>query len=772
MRTLSKNGKSAFLAAAACGWAIAAAPANAQDVGESEAGVEADAGGQNAIIVTAQRREQTLQEVPLAVSVLSAEELENSGVSAVDTLVDVVPSLTFTKGFDDESSSLSIRGIGTTVFSSAVEPSVSVVVDDVVMARNGQAFQDLIAIERVEVLRGPQSTLFGKNASAGVLSVTTKKPTFTLSGKVDTIATEDGEFQQRATVSGPLSDKVAARLTGYYKDYDGGSINRATGKRLNGWETFGFHGKLLVEPSDALSLMFNGDYRHSDANPQAAIRSLYTEANADLLDPVVPGEENTEIVSDADIFANTEAYGGSLTATYKFANDFELTSVSAYREWSQYYNSDVDHTANDPRPDLVVVDPDGSTPAFFSWNQNGGTYDLSQISQEIRLASPSYDGFDFLVGLFFFNHKLEHNFARRWVNPTVSRSGQYTGNVETTNYAGFVSGNVYPAENLTIFGGLRLLHEKLEYSVFRDPTNVFVEGDSKLPGGQGTKADFADSISDTAVTGNIGLRYDVSDLGNVYASYARGYKGAGFNMVFAASEEPPVKPETVDAFEIGLKMSTPDNVLSTNIALFYTDYRNYQAQSRGESIEEEFSLRNAGSLTTKGIEVEAFIRPSEHTRINLGAAYIKAKITEFPGGPCYFQQTEEQGCVDGAQDLAGGDLPNSPDFKLTGGIRQGIPIESLPFNAFVQANGTYQSEVQYALTQDPRTKLDGYAIINASIGIEADDGSYSFQIFGRNLTDKFYPGELFPSPGLGGRVTQQVARDNHRYFGVQGSVSF
>ena len=173
------------------------------------------------VMVTATKRPESLQDVPVAVSARSGDSLENSGVSSIEGLATLVPSLTFTQSSNDLNNSVRIRGIGTEVFSSGVEPSVSFVVDDVVMARQGQGFQDLVDVETVEVLRGPQSTLFGKNASAGVIAVTTQAPSQTLSGKIDASAAEGNEYALRGTVSGPLSETVSARLTAFTKSNEG-----------------------------------------------------------------------------------------------------------------------------------------------------------------------------------------------------------------------------------------------------------------------------------------------------------------------------------------------------------------------------------------------------------------------------------------------------------------------------------------------------------------------------------------------------------------------
>ncbi|MEL1249284.1 TonB-dependent receptor [Aurantiacibacter gilvus] len=740
-----------------------ASPAMAQDQQEDgETSGTSPASG-NAIVVTATLREQTLQEVPVAVSVVSGDLLNSTGVSGIDQITEAVPSITFTKGNNESNSSLSIRGIGTNVFSPAVEPSVSVVFDGVVMARSGQSFQDFIDVERVEVLRGPQSTLFGKNSSAGVVSVTTADPSDYFTGDFDAMYAEGNEYQIRGTVSGPLSETVGVRLSAFHRSFDGLSTNLFDGSDANGYNTWGLRGKLQFEPTSDLTISLIGDYRDYEATPTFVLRGFDNPAANTLVAPLEPSLSNMDINVNLNPESLSTQGGGQLNVEYVFGNDMTLTSISAYRNWQFENELDVDGTP------LSV----GQPPLLpFAWESNSGRTDLDQISQEIRLASPDLGGFDFLVGAFAYHLNLDRYFQRRWVfsgpNP---RSGQFNSTTETTNLAAFVSGNVYFG-NFNLFGGLRVIHEELEWDVLRDPANVLVPGDTALPGAAGQAADFSGSTSDTALTGTIGMRYDFGPA-NAYVRYSRGYKGQGFNVAFASLEgSQPIDAETVDAFEVGLKVETYDGVFSVNAAAFYTKYDNYQAQAQRPN-DITFELANAGEISTRGIEIEASLQPSDLTSIRFGATLMDAHINSFPGGPCFPGQTEAQGCVGRAQDLAGAPLPNAPDLRLTAFARQYIPLgDSAPVDLYVQTNLIYQSEVQWSLNQDPRTLQDGYAVVNGAIGIEDRDGRYSLSVFVRNIFDQNQPASLSYSTTAGGRSLAQVWRNQERYFGVQGSFSF
>ncbi len=744
-----------------------ATPAIAQENQADESAAEERSANSNAIVVTATRREQTLQEVPVAVSVVSGELLDDSGVSGVDQISQAVPSVTFTQGNNENNSSLNIRGIGTNVFSSGVEPSVSIVFDDVVMARAGQGFQDFIDVQRIEVLRGPQSTLFGKNASAGVVSVTTKDATDYLSGEFDAMYAEGNEYQVRGSVSGPLSDGIAARVSAFYKQYDGITENLFNGDEYNGYEAWGVRGKLQADVTDSLSLEFIGDYRDSTSTPTFVLADALNPTVVEAVAPLELGISNTDVNINTPPRSDSEQRGAQMNAEYLFGNDFVLNSTTAVRSYDFENNIDVDSTPLSAPP---------ADRSFFLWDLNNGTTQLTQYSQEIRLESPDLGGFDFLVGAFAYYVDLDSTFQRRWVfrnaaGNEVPRSGQFNSSNQTTNLAAFVSGNVYLGD-LNLFGGLRVIHEKLEWEVFRDPANVVVPGDIALPGAAGQPADFSGSTDDTAFTGNIGARYDFG-AGNVYASYSRGYKGQGFNTAFASLEgSEPVEAETVDAFEVGAKLSTWDDVFSVNLALFYTQYQNYQAQAQRPN-DITFELTNAGDISTKGIEIETVFQPTDLTTFRLGATYMDAKIDDFPGGPCFDGQTEAQGCVNNAQDLSGADLPNAPDWRLTGFARQIVPFgDDAPVDGFVQGNFSYQSSVQFDLDQNPLSRLDGYWLVNASIGVESKDDDYSVSLFVRNLFDQNLPQRIGFSSATGGRVTAQVWRNQERYFGIQGRFSF
>ncbi|ABI77561.1 transporter, outer membrane receptor (OMR) family [Hyphomonas neptunium ATCC 15444] len=719
------------------------------------------------VTVTATRREQTLQEVPVAVSVVSGDLLESTGTGSMDALSDLTPSLTLLKGNNESNSSVSIRGLGTSVFSQAVEPSVSIVIDDVLMARSGQGFQDLIDVQRVEVLRGPQSTLFGKNASAGVVSVTTRGPSETLTGGFDVeLAEEDSSYAVRGTLSGPISDTVGFRVSAFTNDYAGHLRNVATGERANGSDSWGLRGKLQFDITDRLALTLIGDYRESDSEPVVTVRTANNPAYLAQLAPVVPGQENTALRANADSYATTEQAGLSAKAEYTFDNDFTLTSISAWRSWDFANNLDVDGLSNEnPLPG-----------GLLTFDLNSGTINLNQYTQEVRLASPDLGNFDFLIGAFAYHLDLERHFERRLELMTpggmIAQSGQFDGSVENNYYAAFASANYYFNDQTSLFGGARLLTEEVNWVAFRDPTNVLVPGDLPLTGVQGILADFTGGVSDTAVVGNIGIRHSFNDYANAYASYSRGYKGKSTTIDFASIQgEEPVDAEESDAYEIGLKLTSPGGRWAANFAAFHTQFNNFQSQAQLPG-EIATVLINAGDVSTQGVEAELMARPTDLTDISLGLAYIDATIDTFPSGPCYAGQTVADGCVNGVQDLAGKDLPYSPDLRLTFFGRQTVPLAAMPFDGFIQASGYWQDDILFSLDQSPIATGEARTMVNAAIGVEDKNGRYNASIFVNNVFDEHYVTSISQLGLFGGFTFQYVPRDHQRYVGIRFGANF
>ena len=270
----------------------------------------------NAIIVTAQKREENLQDIPLAVSVIGGDTIANSGGITLENAQYLVPSLNFRKSGTTLNQALFLRGVGTINFSIAEEPSVAAVLDGVVLSRAGEGFTDLFDVERIEVLRGPQGTLFGKNASAGVVSIVTKRPTNEFEAEVEASYFTKSEYRGRATVNMPLGENIRSRVTGFYSNYDGNISNITTGNKVNGFKHYGVRGVIEADLGETVQLTFRGDWRKAKDDCCAEIIGT-TPSNAAALalsGTLISGDETRRIAQNLVTATEEKSWGLSMQA--------------------------------------------------------------------------------------------------------------------------------------------------------------------------------------------------------------------------------------------------------------------------------------------------------------------------------------------------------------------------------------------------------------------------------------------------------------------------
>jgi iron complex outermembrane receptor protein len=349
------------------------------------------------LIVTARKREQNLQDVPAGVSLLSGKAVSEAQLKNAAELATLLPTLNVQSSSGPTTSSFNIRGIGTQTFSPGVDPSVSAMLDGVVLGRSGMAFLELVDIERVEVLRGPQGTLYGKNASGGVVHIITRDPTPELSGTVAATAIEDDEYRLDGTVSGPINDTLGYRLTGSRVDDDGWAKNVYDGEKVNDTDSYTIRGKLLWQATEGLELLLAADYSENECDCIAlSVRSILDGPRQEELlgyqAPLPPGKDQQDVNNDEGTYNDNTSSGYSLTANWD-VGDHVLTSITAYREWKN--ESIVDFDRGDTNP-LTLSFP--SLPRT----------DQDQVSQELRIASPSRDWGSYVLGLYYFEQDIDN----------------------------------------------------------------------------------------------------------------------------------------------------------------------------------------------------------------------------------------------------------------------------------------------------------------------------------------------------------------------------
>lgn len=706
------------------------------------------------VVVTAQKRAQNIQDVPLAVSVVSSQQLENAGVREFADMAKVSPSLQIRGADQPVNASVALRGIGTFAFSIGVEPSVAVQLDDVPVAFQARAFTDLTDVERVEVLRGPQSTLYGKSASAGLINITTRAPTDEFTSLIDLQATSDDEYRAALSVSGPIGSTLSYRLTGSYSDFAGNVDNIATGSTVNGRDDTTLRGKLLWEPTDALAITLGANYSEGTSTAVYPLSALSPNARlrgnpALSPDVVMPGitanSDNLEISHNVEPFAKSDGFGQSLKVAYRFANDLTLMSITSNDDFSLDDQLDVDRTSY----------------AGLS-NRQGGTFEAQVVTQEFRLVSPSAGPLQYTLGLYYGDNDLSRRFSR---GPLFSLANWYATSDSTVKAVyGQFDWTFLPATTATL--GARYQDEEVAYT-FQDIQNA---------------ANFAGSSADEATTYRIGLRHEFADAFMVFASFATGHKGqtydltTGFNATRAAAG--PVEPETSDSYEIGFKSQLLNRRMTLNLTAFDVKYEDFQQQGI-ETIGgvQNFRLTNVGTVKTQGVEVETDFQATSSLRLNAAVAYIDAIIDEFPAANCYPGQTAAQGCTGAParQNLAGKRLPSAPEWKINAGWEYEFGLGSLPFDGTFAGSYVWQSEQNFSLNQDPVTIQDSYGVLNLSAGIQQPEQDYRVVLFVNNVLDEGYAvngGNQFGNFGSQLATEFLPARDFKRYAGVRLSLSF
>jgi iron complex outermembrane recepter protein len=777
------------------------------------------------IIVTAQKRSERLQDVPVAVSVVSGDAISSGGKPNLEGATQLVPSLNFVKAGTALNQTLFLRGLGTTSLSIAFDPTVSTVLDGVVFSRSAEAFSDLVDIDRIEVLRGPQSTLFGRNASAGVINIISRRPKDTVGAELEAgfYFNNGSEYRVRGAVDLPLGQSIRSRTSAFYDKYNGNIFNIApnVNRRVNGQEHYGVRSIIEADASDTVKLTFIGDYHHNNDDccadviggspifPFGSTAGTPGTSNPTplaLIQTVLPtlqGNKTRAINQNLVTQTIETGYGFSAQADVELGNQ-TVTSITA---WRNFANNEI--RDGDFYPQAYI----GAPQSHDTGPQTGHTF-----SQELRLTSPGKQFFDYVLGMYYSNTYTKRTFQRDniicaaatgAIIPTtsftpctstlaaasVSAFGRATYDAKAQNMAVFGQGTFNLSDSFRLIAGARYTSDQIDVSFVRvtSPGNrasnppfdagVFAEYNRLLALGtpavaaQTAAAAFTNGVplftktTSDNFSGKAGLQYDFSHDVTGYVSYTKGYKGPAFNLFFNLQPTglKALEPETSNAYEIGLKNSLMGGALTLNLAGFYAKYNNFQANNP-----ESFTINgvtstigrftNAGSVSTRGVELDLSYRPSRDFTISGGAAYTKAKIDAFNPPP-----------VRTANDIVanGTRLPFAPKFKgslaLDYRIRTGNAID---FALGVQGN--YQTDQDSLLTPDPiirrAAQIDGYGIVNASLALIDSNDKFKLTLIARNLFDQSFAATIV-SGGPSGAYRYQIPRDADRYFGITAKIN-
>jgi iron complex outermembrane receptor protein len=716
-------------------------PAAVADVAAAEASTTPP-GDPNVVTVTATRRSATLQSVPIAVSVLDGGELERSNRNAIDSIVAELPSVTFRQSGGNKDTTIFVRGIGTISTSPGVEPTVSTVIDGVVYARPGQATADLIDIDQLEVLRGPQGTLFGKNASSGVVSLTSRKPTAETTGYIDASYYQGDEQRYKAGISGTLvPDLVRASLTVLQANYDGNVTNLYNGDRVNGYDHLGARARVDITPTPNVDISLIADYLHSNSSPTGSIEQATTPAFAKALLPAVASPDSRQVYNDIPNDIADINKGLSAQVDWR-RNGYTLTSITAARNWDN-----TQHTSTSTIGDSADLT---RASAAFPATRDIGTVSFQQYSQELRIASPKEQYLDYVAGLYYLHGHDSETYQRIVTNSANSvDSGLADYGVSSDSYSVFGENTLHFTPTLRGIVGARWTRDSLSYEAARTSTETVAfagAGKGRLHAGDTDKNGYS---------GRLGLQYDFHPDVTGYATYSRGYKGPAYNVFFnmLPRDGLALNPETSNSYELGLKSSLFEHRLTLNVAAFLTRYANYQANFYDTVAGAVVTrLINAGDVSTRGVEIEATARPVQRLSLTASLAYTDAHIDAF-------------NCPAAAAascNLNGQPLPFSPSWKSFNRAAYVIPLSN-GLSVELESDYAWQSKTQYDLFQSPLAIQGAYGIINAGITLASAPGGWRLALIGKNLGNKSYATNIVTGTGY---VSRAIPRDDQRYVGL------
>ncbi len=738
------------------------------------------------IVVTAQKREENIGDVPVAVSVLGRDAIESSFSRNLEDIQALVPSVSFRSGNTTRNNALTVRGIGTISFSVAAEPSVSTVVDNVVLGRSGQAFGDLYDLERVEVLRGPQGTLFGKNASAGVVNLTTRRPSDEFEGYVSATYYEDNEYQLKARVAGPLTDELRGSLTVLDAEFDGYIRNVFNNETINGYDKQGIRAMLEYDVTDATEILFI--FEDYDADNDCCVDLEARPSGRNPASEAVPSGTGLDLdqrLADHDFETRTlDATTAMSVQIESQVGEHTLTSITAQRTWDNTEFREGDFTS---------IAGDSDQPVFGVPFQlhDVGPQEWRQFSQEIRLASPTDGVFDYQVGLFYWNIESQRNFTREascqnnggQLDAAIANHLEFTLGLPNTpaDVAAFIAANNITCnandivsatgfmdtefENFAVFGqsnwrfadqwsllfGLRYTRDDVSFNHNRFNNDEFGRrGVGVRPrfsdGNNQTDTDLSGSTDDTDVSGRIGLNWQPNDATLVYATYAQGYKGPAFNVFYNMDTDDiePIDAEESDSFEVGLKYQADWGLVA--VAVYDTEIENFQANdfdaSDGTTVT---SFTNGGDVETQGVEIDFIWQPTDLFSLSGGAAFSDA------------------------ESAAGDPLPFAPDVKYSIAADYEFPLAN---GGRIELNGWYiytdeKLSGNIGDTDENPFLLPDYGILNGSVGYVSVDDKFGLTLIGKNLTD-----ESFATTYIADGFRYTIPRDADRYFGVNFRLNF
>ncbi len=752
--------------------------------------------GLEEIVITATKRAESVQDVPISVAALSGKTLEEAGITEFDQLEQFVPNLKITPATDTRSTSIRIRGIGSTGTNAGIDPSVGVFIDGIYQGRAGMSVGDLLDIERVEVLRGPQGTLFGKNTAAGAISITTRRPNYDPESLFEIRLGSYERREARFSTNFPiLEDRVAARIAGYLVGREGYDINRYNGSAVNDNDKYGVRAKIVWDIDDEWSLLVSGDFSHQDdtccvadiityagtsqlgTNFDRLRREAYTTPtrpfsvnNPDRFFSTAQFAPETEL-PNADLFdhvvganrtpRNVVEVGGISADLLGEYEEHTIRWLSAYRTYSSDSEFDGDFSSFD---------------AVITWT----SVKLHQVSSELIWTSPVWEKFEAQGGLYLYYSTMDtddvlgvqpffiqRNFTMTWGADAAGIPADGIRNTNNNTHemlsaAAYGQGTYRLSDTFSLTGGLRLTYEKKWRDVYSWST---WDSPTAAPPVGGPVINMSQSRSVTNIQWQAALRYFPVEDVMVYGKVANGFKSGGFNQVRVNNLSSEFNDEHALAYELGAKSTFFDRRLTVNLAAFFMDYDEFQAQLfDGTSI----NVRNAGRLFSYGMESEIIAMPIDDLVFGLNLGFNIAEYERFPGAentianqvaiigpqnvndltPLAFYCGKPQ--YDCTQDLSGEVLDGAPRWTASAFAEYSRTLPQLPVLWFSRADWSYTSEYYLAQDLDENLLQKPFHLVNLRSGFRSDEGLWEITAWVTNVNNAEWLLVGFDVPVVGG----------------------
>ena len=748
------------------------APAGAETIGDPTRQLDE-------IVVTARKRQENSQKVPISIIAVSGRQMELSHTYLLTELVEMIPNMQL-QFINPRQTAFSIRGLGNNPASEGLDTSVGLYLDGVYISRPGMLRSDLYDIDQVTVLRGPQGTLFGRNTTAGALSISIRKPERTFRSDVQVSAGNLGLTQVSGAITGPMGRTVSGRVAAFYTGRDGTIENIGTGTDLNNQNSRGARAQLEFQPGEAIDLRLTTDFGHQQENSgaQELINPGLTLAD-DRARPndVFARAARFDYSPTFDPFARqvnfdqrqaieTNNVGASLEFNWTFAGH-TLTSISAWRRWEYLPSNDSDYLPLDIQ----------HTAGINVWNQ--------QWSEEIRIASPVQRRVDFVAGLFLYGQQLETgtipgatygaDASQFFSQPTLILPANalagltsYThANVDTKSQAVFGQLVWHVRDKWEVTAGARSNWDSKSGVVSRtrsggsvlNSADPYFASDSAarnqlVPG----DANAVNESSGNTLSGSFSLSYKPINTLMLYGSLAHGVKAAGVNTnIPPVGVDPVIRPEVANNIELGIKSTLLNHRLEIDGDLFYANIENYQTTVRDQLIMTSY-IANAQAANTRGAELEVRSLVLAGLQLDLAVAYDKATYTSFHNAPC---GTEWSGVATSC-DLTGRPVSGAP---LWSGAFQVESIQRLTSNLEIVSGLEYsfRSSSYYTSDDSAYSLIHGYGLVNAHMSVGPSSSRWQVSFWTRNVLNKDYITALTPGGVFGAGYTVGVTGDPRTY---------